>query len=244
MSEIFQFDDHVMILADYKDPAEHKHLASHLIFSLSGEMEWKIGTEKVACQGIVIGPSVSHIGYTGSGDCLIFMFTEISNYALSLRQKYLKQDSYAILDEEAVKRGRKLYYARQTQPKQADREILAAFGLDNTVTHHYDSRVQEVLLKIEQMETIPENAVTELSRQVFLSSSRLSHLFHKQTGMTLHSYLAFEKLRKTYRYFQKGNSITRSCLLAGFSSPSHCAVTCKKMFGISISEVWRTIAGK
>lgn len=244
MSEFFQFDDHVMILADYKDPARHKHLASHLIFSLSGEMEWEIGTERAVCQGIVIGPDVSHIGHTGFGSSLVFLFTEVSNYAFSLRQRYLKQNSYAVLEERLVEQGRKLYYANQTRPEQADREILEAFGLDNTLTHHYDSRVWEVLRRLEEMETIPENAVAQLSRQVFLSSSRLSHLFHQQTGMTLHSYLAFEKLRKTYRYFQGGKSITESSLLAGFDSPSHCAVTCKRMFGISFKEAWRTIADK
>lgn len=56
---------------------------------------------------------------------------------------------------------------------------------------------------------------------MYLSKSRLSHLFKEETGMTLHSYLAFEKLRKTHEYYLNGESLTDSCIKAGFNSSSH-----------------------
>ena len=81
--------------------------------------------------------------------------------------------------------------------------------------------------------------MNQLSRLVYLSQSRLSHIFKQQTGITLHSYLAFEKLHKTHQYYIEGKTLTEACLLAGFSSSSHFSATCKRMFGMSIREIYK-----
>lgn len=47
MSQIYSFDDFIIILADFKNPDEHKHLAYHIIVSLGGDMEWSIENENV-----------------------------------------------------------------------------------------------------------------------------------------------------------------------------------------------------
>jgi AraC-like DNA-binding protein len=86
------------------------------------------------------------------------------------------------------------------------------------------------------MDEIPENAVPLLCQKVYLSQSRLSHLFKEVTGISLSRYLAMEKMRKGYIHFQKHGNITEAAMHAGFDSPSHFAATCKRMFGISFSE--------
>ena len=69
----------------------------------------------------------------------------------------------------------------------------------------------------------------------------MSHIFKDETGMTLHSYLALVKLRKTTEYIEQGMNITEASIYAGFDTPSHCAATCKRMFGISLREVYKSI---
>ena len=66
-----------------------------------------------------------------------------------------------------------------------------------------------------------------------LSQSRLSHLFKESVGISLHRYLAWEKMRKGYVNYRKYGSITEAAMRAGFDSPSHFAATCKRMFGLS-----------
>jgi len=61
-------------------------------------------------------------------------------------------------------------------------------------------------------------------------------LFKENVGISLHRYLAMDKMRKGYIHFQKYGSITEASMRAGFDSPSHFAATCKRMFGISFSE--------
>ncbi|WFD11897.1 helix-turn-helix transcriptional regulator [Tepidibacter hydrothermalis] len=119
--------------------------------------------------------------------------------------------------------------------------LLQECGLDHLDNHKYEERIEKALAYISGLKTIQHSIVDDLSKRLYISKSKLSHLFKEQTGMTLHSYLAFEKLRKTYKYYHEGLNITEACILAGFSSSSHCSATCKKMFGISLREVHKSI---
>ncbi|GAE00665.1 transcriptional regulator, AraC family protein [Clostridium botulinum B str. Osaka05] len=133
------------------------------------------------------------------------------------------------------------YENHRNDKETLDAILLQQCGIDNLDNHRYEERVEKILYYISGLKTIEHSIVDELSNQIYLSKSRLSHLFRAQTGMTLHSYLAFEKLRKTYKYFYEGRNITEACMLAGFDSSSHCASTCKRMFGISLRDVYKTI---
>ncbi|ACA56904.1 helix-turn-helix domain-containing protein [Clostridium botulinum] len=241
MSEILKFCDPMLILADYKSPERHKHLASHIIISLGGEMKWQIESKNIKCRGICIDSNVVHTGTIVKEGSIIFLFTEISRYASSIKQKHLNGNSYAILNDDVVDRMIKKYENHQNDKETLDEILLQQCGIYNSDNHRYEKRVEEILSYISGLKTIEHSIVDDLSNHIYVSKSRLSHLFREQTGMTLHSYLAFEKLRKTYKYFCEGMNITEACILAGFDSSSHCASTCKRMFGISLRDVYKTI---
>lgn len=90
MSKIFKFNDHIMLVADYKDPKPHKHLAAHIIVSLDKEMQWDVNGNIIKCRGISIASNILHTGKTFSNETIVFLFTETSNYSYSLKQKYLE----------------------------------------------------------------------------------------------------------------------------------------------------------
>lgn len=240
MSEIFKFIDHMMILADYKNPEEHKHLAYHLIISLGKEMEWKIEDQHVKCRGICIASNVKHAAIAETGT-IVFLFTELSRCAAGIKKKYLKGKNYEVLSDSLIDRMLEEYEKHGQDKQFLDSIMLQCCGIFSKEDGGYEERVKKILQYISELNTIEHSIVEELSQYVCLSKSRLSHLFKEQTGMTLHSYLAFEKLKKTYKYFCQGSSITDACILAGFDSSSHCAATCKRMFGISLREVYKTI---
>ncbi|HCQ88564.1 MAG TPA: AraC family transcriptional regulator [Clostridium sp.] len=241
MSEIFKFCDPMMILADYKNPERHKHLASHIIISLGGEMEWIVENKNIKCRGICIASNVIHTGTIDKEGSIVFLFTEISRYAESIKKKYLNGNPYAVLKGDIVDRMIKEYVNHRNDKETLDAILLRQCGIDNSDNHIYEERIEKILSYISGLKTIEHSIVDDLSNEIYLSKSRLSHLFREQTGMTLHSYLAFEKLRKTYKYFCEGSNITEACMLAGFDSSSHCASTCKRMFGISLRDVYKTI---
>lgn len=241
MSKIFKLYDHMMILADYKNPEPHKHLASHIIISLGREMVWKIEEEEVKCRGICIDSNILHTGTMSKEGSIVFLFTEISRYAASIKKKYLNGKPYVILPDDVVDIMIKEYMNDQTEKETLDTVLLQQCEIDNSDNREYEERIEEILSYISGLKTIEHSIVDDLCNKIYVSKSRLSHLFREQTGMTLHSYLAFEKLNKTFHYFYEGRNITEACMLAGFDSPSHCASTCKRMFGISLRDVYKTI---
>ena len=241
MSKIFKLYDPMMIVADYKNPEPHKHLASHIIISLGREMVCKIEMEEVKCRGICIDSNIVHTGAMSKEGAIIFLFTEISRYAASIKKKYLNGKPYVILSDDVVDRMLKEYMKDHTDKETLYTVLLQQCGIDNSYNHEYEERIEEILSYISGLKTIEHSIVNDLCNKIYISKSRLSHLFKEQTGMTLHSYLAFEKLNKTFHYFYEGRNITEASMLAGFDSPSHCAATCKRMFGISLSDIYKTI---
>ena len=241
MSKIFKLYDPMMILADYKNPEPHKHLASHIIISLGGEMVWKIEQEEVRCRGICIDSNILHTGVMSKEGTIVFLFAQISRDATSINKKYLNGKPYIILADDVVDRMIKEYMQNQDDKEALEIALLQQCGIDNLGNHEYEERIEEILGFISGLKTIEHSIVDDLCNKIYVSKSRLSHLFREQTGMTLHSYLAFEKLNKTFHYFYEGRNITEACMLAGFNSSSHCAATCKRMFGISLRDIYKTI---
>lgn len=78
-----------------------------------------------------------------------------------------------------------------------------------------------------------DHTIENFAKSVCLSSSRLSHLFRKQIGIPLKSYLLFHQLEKAFEALLNGTNVSGAAMLAGFDSPSHFAATVKKWMGIS-----------
>ena len=234
--QLYYFKDHMMLLTDTEPAESHKHLATHLIFSLEGETEWNIAGDKIKCRGIYIDANVEHVG-KGGGSFISFLFAKPSDFAYTLEKNFLKGKTHFIMDGktlEKVAAAVKQYYGN---PEKQDREILETCMMTHLEKRSYDSRIQTAISMIENEETIDTGTIAKLSSRVCLSQSRFSHLFKEETEMPLAGYLAFEKLRKTYQYLMTGENITTCCIKAGFATPSHCAATCRKMFGLSLSKI-------
>lgn len=233
----FYMKDHLMYWSDSEPDTPHNHLASHLIFSLSDSVQWKIEQDTVYSRGIYIPSDINHFAI-GQGNYLVFLFTNTSRYAYALKQKFTVQNQhYAILDDELSITVQSLYSLHRDNPSYLDQFIMDKLELPSNLRPDYDERIAEAIRFVENAESISPDMLQQLSQHACLSESRFSHLFKEQTDMTLNRFLSYEKLRKTFHLVLSGKNITESCMLAGFSSPSHCATTCKKLFGISLKKL-------
>lgn len=229
-------DTHVMVLSDAASLAPHAHLATQLTISLSGPASWTVDEQAVVASAIYIDGGIKHHCLT-AGDYLSFLFMKTGSYAYDAQQHLLKEQPFAILDEDLDRIAREHVDRHADDLNTLSDEVLKACGLSAKASPRYDDRIQNALKSLEHMENIPPNAPKLLSEEACLSQSRFSHLFKQETGMTLASYLAFQKLRKTYQGLREGKSITQAAMDAGFSSPSHCAASCTRMFGISLKSI-------
>ncbi len=230
------FRDHLMILTEKEPPVPHRHLASQLVLAPDGDVEWTVAGETVGCRGIYIDGNVEHV-CRGGGRFVTFLFVKTGDYACSMEQKLLRGKPYALIDDGTAQAAGGLIGELAAAPAELDERLLALCGFSRAQKRRYDPRVAEAIRTVEAAETVPGDMAARLSAQACLSQSRFSHLFREETGMTLAGYFAFEKLRKTYRYFAGGRNITESCILAGFDSPSHCAASCRRMFGVSLRKI-------
>lgn len=232
---LFEYD-HLLMRSEYRTPDIHSHLAIHLIVGLGTRLHCTVADEKFDTESVFIASDVPHTAYSDSGEMLVFLFDPACRYANEIERLYLHGKEYSCLVLEQATTIRSFLIQNRKSMKKADKAVLEYLGLEKSNERKLDERVSEVLTILRETEEVPENAVDFLCDKVFLSKSRLSHLFKENIGISLSRYLAWEKMRKGYILFQKYGNITDAAVMAGFDSPSHFAATCKRMFGLSFSD--------
>lgn len=232
-STVFGYD-HIMMRAEYRTPDPHSHLAVHFIAGLDGPVHCVVSGDSFDADAVFIASDVVHTAYAETGDMLVFLFDTAGSIAEEAQKQYLCGRPYFCGDKETVEKLREIW--KNNPPAQADSLITQLLGLDTVGNTLRDERIPQVLEYLRSLDEVPEDITAQLCAKVCLSPSRLSHLFKENVGISLHRYLAMDKMRKGYIHFQKYGNITEASLRAGFDSPSHFAATCKRMFGISFSE--------
>ena len=232
-STVFGYD-HIMMRAEYRTPDPHSHLAVHFIAGLDGPVHCVVSGDSFDADAVFIASDVVHTAYAETGDMLVFLFDTAGSIAEEAQKQYLCGRPYFCGDKETVEKLREIW--KNNPPAQADSLITQLLGLDTVGNTLRDERISQVLEYLRSLDEVPEDITAQLCAKVCLSSSRLSHLFKENVGISLHRYLAMDKMRKGYIHFQKYGNITEASMRAGFDSPSHFAATCKRMFGISFSE--------
>lgn len=77
----------------------------------------------------------------------------------------------------------------------------------------------------------------ELAEKVFLSKSRLAHVFSAQTGITLKEYLQYKRLESACRKVLRGANITEAAFDTGFAGSSHIATSSMKLTGMQLRKM-------
>lgn len=226
--------DHITMRAEYRTPDLHSHLAVHFIVGLNGKLHCDVQNDKFDAEAVFIASDVAHTVYDETGDILVFLFDAAGSVAKEIERKYLCGNTYCCIPTETINQIRKI--CCENTLDDCDRFITRLLGLDTSNNLPRDERITEVLEYLRSLDEIPDDITAQICKRVCLSPSRLSHLFSENVGISLHRYLAMDKMRKGYIHFQKYGNITEASMRAGFDSPSHFAATCKRMFGISFSE--------
>lgn len=236
MTDILFEYDHLLMRSEYRTPDPHSHLAVHLIAAVNGNLHCQIAGETLHTDAVFIASDICHTAFVHTGELLVFLFDTSSRYAKEINSAYLKDKPYCCLSKNETENIRHIWKQSNGDLLTADSAILDILHLKSAAEISEDKRITEILAFLKSLDEIPENIIPLLCAQVSLSKSRLSHLFSEKVGISLHRYLAMDKMRKGYIHYQKYGNITEAALRAGFNSPSHFASTCKRMFGISFSE--------
>jgi len=75
-----------------------------------------------------------------------------------------------------------------------------------------------------------------LAAKVYLSESRMRSLFKQSTGVSLHKYIMYSKIRFAINRIMAGSAVQEAAYEAGFTDSSHFHKMMVRMFGMSPSQ--------
>ena len=82
-------------------------------------------------------------------------------------------------------------------------------------------------------------SLAEAAKGIYLSPSRLRHLFVEQTGLAFKTYLLWLRLVKAVQIYSQGESLTEAAHLAGFADSAHFSRIFRRTFGLPATTLTR-----
>lgn len=236
MSRLIFEQAYVVIIPTYKSAEKHEHSMLHLF--LGSDITADVNGTVCSGNAIFVSGNVMHNCPKGETDAVI-LIDPTSALAESIERQFLKGEECFGLDIK-VYESLLLHKGRISEQNDSEiisgiKEILSLLDLDTSKKRQTDPRIVQLLKSIRAYEYV-DKKVSDVAKQLNYSESYLTHLFKKEAGISLKSYLMMSQLEYTWKQVQKGISITQAALDAGYSSPSHFAMICKKTTGLSLTD--------
>ena len=237
MSRIIFDDDFVAVLPSFDEVEAHSHLMLHLFI---GDDCCEIGTgrENIFGEAVFVKENVEHILQRENACKLFFLFDPMSSYGEKAKKLFLKGRDFCAVELKTKALLSRIEEKTDAEIKNICKAILCELFGEESVEPVRDERIEGLIQRIKNNECF-NLPIAQIAGEMYISESRLQHLFKQSTGMTLKSYILINQLEYCYKLVILGKSITYAAMESGFSSPAHLAYTCKKSMGISISNVFK-----
>ena len=241
---VFCIQDCYYIRAAYQNPRPHRHFAAHVLIGLDGPFITEIDGKHMQATGIAIASNVVHTVRTDA-DLLVIFIDELTPMARFVKYVLLQGMSCRSLGKETAAAVSGLWQNVRTEEEavRAAKGTGNLLGLEKLVPPEEDSRVLAAAAYMKRAQALEAVTIQEVAQAVHLSPSRLTHLFHQETGISPRLYLANLKLERAFYRMQEGMTLTEACMAAGFATPSHMADTSQNLLGLSMSYVKEIVSG-
>ena len=232
MTRLYNAKNHILIRTETLQPAQHSHMAAHIIISTEGRIKVQCAGAEYLCNGILIPSGVSHTVETFGNSVLVFLYDCTTEVAKQIRE-------VTCIPDEVCKEITQLYADMESASDRYygfEQAVLSRLGITGTAANVTDERIQTAMQLIRGKFT-EKVTCQDVADAVHLSQSRFSHLFRERVGMTFAAYLIYQRIMYVYTQMFWGKSITEAALEAGFSSSAHFADVNRRVFGISASTI-------
>lgn len=238
VSRIVFHESYIVVIPTYNKTDSHKHPFMHIFF---GENRCKIMADKKEIQGniILLKSNVKHTINENNNCDFILLIEPTSTIAEQFLDKYMCDSYYHTITECVEDIPKDLINLSDKEILNIVKNIFLNMGVSMECTSSKDERIEQITLKIISGEWL-KYSVKEIAKAVFLSESRLTHLFKEEVGISLKSYILIRRMEHAYKFVSSGGKVTQAAMESGFASSAHLAYTCKSLTGISITEVLKS----
>ena len=235
---VFEAEDHISFITNKVNATKHTHYYIQMTFGINQNFDLEVENTKEELRGIIIDSNVPHVLNGNNSWQYYMLINPESNFGLEIKKLFLSESSIYKLDFSLIESITHLFTNIECSNSYLTfiRQMMHMLGIPNRTNHTLDDRCVEVINFIKQG-SLNQYTISSLAKHVYLSESRLSHLFKKEVGISLSSYVVHEKLRKAFTLIFAGNSLTDSALAAGFSNSSHFSQCVREKLGMTPSII-------
>ena len=208
------------------ETARHSHYAIEIVHSLQGSFTITTGTSRHSnLKSAIIPPNVFHTFDCKEATCELLFLDPLSQLGTNVLRKYnLVSQRSVLIDPPGLNR---LYKNGKLDILSMRSNARASCGRD------LDFRISKCIDAMNSLLTEHKLTVSRLSKMSFLSESRLSHLFKKQLGISVHQCILWKKVLLAVAKSGEGYSLTECAHYVGFVDSAHLSKVFYKMFGIN-----------
>lgn len=197
----------------------HAHFPIEVIFTLSGELHIDTDIHQFRnIQSAIIRSNVPHT-FRLNGECQLYFVDPTSNPGQHISRHFFGE-------------AKDIVFIDDVNPEYFTANHILPFQNQTPNLTDIDDRIQRCLHWIKTNFASEGINMSTLSQIVFLSESRLAHLFKHQVGISVHQYILWKKVEMAVKRALDGFSLTDCAYDAGFADSSHFIKTFQKMFGI------------
>lgn len=225
----------------------HRHYCYQIVIAIKGTFNCTInGTHYKDMAGLIINKNVPH-EYEGRGcDVIVNFIDSVSRYGRSLRallgnQPFLPlpeahpNKSFVFPEDyEMLSSSEQIHYLNTY----LEQLIFKEEGIERIITS------PRVIQTIEYIDANFRKNITleELAANVFISPTRLRHLFSDETGIPISQYILWRRIKQTLMLARNNNiPLSIACIMANFTDQAHFNNRFRKIFGVPPMAVLRNI---
>lgn len=219
------------------DTVVHEHHAIQIAISLEDEIEIISSNTTIKQKAVIIASDEPHECRTQDNTFLLFNIDPECKIGAGLKKAFLSETRIATLPEATVEGL--LENIKSGEATIFDNTLKFLKELSNTPGGEVmDDRIVKVLEFLRQPGDGPIT-IKRLSATVYLSPSRLIHLFTSQVGIPIRKYILWSRLLTAVQHLHDARDMTDAALEAGFSDAPHFNRTFKRMFGLAPSLIMK-----
>ncbi len=218
----------------------HRHHTIQITFAMDGVFEAELDHQCHSYKGLVIASDYPHRVIGQEGWVATLTLNPETKVAKAVQQHLLEGVAYRSVEVEGVAERFKPALERDLSSPELFtilmfiRDALLPKAPDAAFS---DARITDALNIARQTEDYKIGAKA-LSEQVYLSESRLGHLFKEEVGIPLRRYLLWNRLMLAAQHIAQGATFTFAAHEAGFTDSAHLSRTFYAMFGIRPSDMF------